>query len=555
MLIPENRSRIPDVYFSYSSDFDYRKYLEEKSHTDEIVLSVDESAKKIVGGVEHLAERLGTGAKILSNSIDNASRGINERLELVGQKLNEIDETLQCGFQTISIDLRSIDKSIENLSSVCDLGFSALTAQSIRTNTLLQELITLFKTPDQVWAREQYENAKECMIRELWEDALMYSNKSIHGDDLHSGFHIEPAFHFLKGQILMQYPGVGDGSEFLKLAIGAFADASKYCGSEHKHLKSQSLVQASWCYYCLGDFPQAGVEIDDSIKLNRGDHSILLSYFLRAKYAIRAGDTLCAIESLKVAFLNDAFYYYRASNDFDFLNGDIDLVDVAQSAKQIRVQQFDELKTTIKLEALKKLSELLKKIGKDATEVDGVHRTVQEFESDSTLEKLTSLFRYRYSGDYRSDAQKVMARAERAYDDAITRIRNHIDVLQNSRAGLRTVKKAVAPTADFDSMLFKGYAITALCIFILFATWWGGNAPIWILVVGALVASAFLYPLATWLLQMTDFVKKEVGANRKLSDDKVKARKDFEIADQKAKKDQDLGAQLSIELEAILNSP
>jgi hypothetical protein len=70
ILTWENKSRISNFYFAYSKDFDYRKYMEEKSHSDEIVLAVDRSTTEIVGSADRLTQRFGEGVKTISGSID-----------------------------------------------------------------------------------------------------------------------------------------------------------------------------------------------------------------------------------------------------------------------------------------------------------------------------------------------------------------------------------------------------------------------------------------------------------------------------------------------------
>ena len=267
MVILENKSRIPDVYFSLSEDFDYRKYLEEKSHSDEIVLAIDRSTSQIIGGAQQFADRIGQGAEVLSGSFDQVGRTLSEGFGQVTGKLDTIDATLQSGFELVSINLNQIDHSIGDLSNIVELGFEQLTKQAIVANELLGELVTLFKTPEQVWAREQFDNAKVCIERGLWDDALDYINKSIHGDDnRYCGFRIAPEFHFLKGKILLQYPEVGCDQDFLDLALASFQQAIKYCGKEHDGLKAESFLNVSWCYYCFGDFDNALKAISDSLE-------------------------------------------------------------------------------------------------------------------------------------------------------------------------------------------------------------------------------------------------------------------------------------------------
>lgn len=548
MVLLENKSRIPDIYFAYNKNCDYRKYLEQKSHFDEVALAVDRSTSEIVGGVDRLTDRFGIGVQVLSGSIDRVGDILGDGFNRVENKLDEIDQTLQSGFETLSFDLNKIDMSINELSFICDLGFEKLAAYTIRSNELLEELVTLFKTPDQVWAREQFEYAKECVARELWDDALKYSNKSIHGDERNSGFHIEPAFHFLKGKILIQYPDVGDGDEFIKLALGSFLDAAKYCGKEHQKLEALSLLQASWCHYCLGDFDSALKAIADSIER---DGSNPLAHFLKAKYAARTGDVDASATSLQYAILADEILYLRAVNDKDFVQSRLDLEKTARQARDYRREQFKEFCEEIRFYELVKLEELASSIGKGTEQLNAIIADVRKYHDDQTLTSLNSFF-LRGSEKYPCEAMEVQARAQAARDDVTRSIQGRINRLKRDSHRERIAKKKSKSSGSYDDMMGWGILAAAIVLFFVFSSWWP-EAPTLLILIGAVVAAFFAYPVTTVGAMIISKVRAESKAQSEFSETKSKAARTNLEASERVRQNHAKGRQIEEKLEAILS--
>ena len=223
------------------------------------MLAVDRSTAKILSSADRLTGRIGQGAQILSGSIDQVGQVVEKgfdgvqnklgdidgrlglmsgQLGILGGQLQGIDSTLTDGFTAISLNLKTIDTSIHGLAVVCDLGFDKVAAQTARSNKLLEDLVSLIKTPTQVWAKEQFEYAKECVSRDLWEDAFKFADKAVNGDDRNAGFHIEPAFHFLRSDILLHYPEVGEDNAFVEKALEGFSTGSKYCDNNQDELQA-----------------------------------------------------------------------------------------------------------------------------------------------------------------------------------------------------------------------------------------------------------------------------------------------------------------------------
>ena len=470
VVVFENKSRIPDVYFSYNEDFDYRRYLEEKSHFDEVVLSVDRATRDVVGSADRLSERIGVGVRVLSGSIDKVGDRVNEGFDRVEGKLEGIDRTLQSGFQALEINLDRIDSSINDLSYLCEIGFEKLATHAVRTNELLEELVTLFKTPDQVWAREQFEYAKTCMENELWEDALAYSNKSINGDERHAGFHIEPAFHFLKAKILMQYPDVATGDEFLKMALASFQDALKYCGKGQSKLAALTLLNISWCYYCLGKFHKAILEIERSIGK---DDSNPLASFLKAKYEARSGAFTSSELSLKDAILRDEILFLRASNDQDFNHSDIDLERIARQARDHQLEKLASFCREIRYQELLGVRDILATVEADSisekdkiiSQLDYVIGSIQTLKDDKILAVLNDFF-LRGGGKFPCAAAEIMTYSDAAWSDAKRVLREYIERLEKDRHQDNVASERLVSRRPLKGALYGPALLTAFAAFV-----------------------------------------------------------------------------------------
>lgn len=144
-----------------------------------MVLAIDRSTKEIVGSADRLTERNGDGVQVVLGSIDQVGQALGKGFDSIQWQLDE-------GFTAVSFKIEAIDKLPQDLAIVCDMAFDIVAAQTVRSNELLEDLISLIKTLDQVWAREQHEYAKECMSRDLWRDALGFADKAINGDDRNS---------------------------------------------------------------------------------------------------------------------------------------------------------------------------------------------------------------------------------------------------------------------------------------------------------------------------------------------------------------------------------
>jgi tetratricopeptide (TPR) repeat protein len=498
VLTWENKSRVPDIYFAWSEDFDYRSYVERKSHFDEVSLAVDQSAMDVVGSVDRLSSKIGIAARVVSGGLDKIDgtieRGMDKlddrlgdidgTLKGIDSRLDNIDNTLTDGFTTLSFDLGNIDASIHDLSSVCELGFSKVAAHTARSNELLEDLVGLIKSQDQTWAREQYDLARDCIGRELWEDALGYADKAIHGNERNSGLHIEPVFHFLKGDILLNYPEVGEGLTFVERALESYLAGAKYCANQNHSLKALCLLQASWCYYCLGNRDEAIEAAKASTKLDTNP----LALFHLAKYTAYQTNG-CLSKPLVQAVLGDDTFFVRASNDRDFLHGKVDLDATADRALETRKEQLKRYRTKeIASEGAKKLVDLAQKINvkgasPEISKLTSINSSMAKLEQTDSLAELNDFFTEDL-GAFRTEADRwafefsrdAIALREKINSHA-TDLRTAAETKRNSVKQLQVKAESISDYAyDGRSWLLSlGFTVvgTIIAFFIWSSVIWG----------------------------------------------------------------------------------
>lgn len=266
------------------------------------MLSVDENTAAIIGSAELIESQL---------------RQIQSSGEKIDNHLLEIGSSLQKGIDSVDFRLSQIDQKMDEMVGICATGFHNIQSAILRSNELLGELVTTMKTPDQTWAREQYMAAQHCIDNGLWDEALEYCDKAIFGDSRHSGYKIEPTFHFLRGIIHMGGLGQTVPRHFdLDAAVDDFKLASKYCGKGNRRLKALALTHAGWAAYCSGN-PLAAIDYlvaASSWHYKRGE-----PLFLEAKVRLYLGQIEKAEKPFCQALNLNPVYGIRAANDPDFV--------------------------------------------------------------------------------------------------------------------------------------------------------------------------------------------------------------------------------------------
>lgn len=208
--------------YTFREGYDYKKYLEQQSHFDNLATDIDQSIAKLALSNAEVA-RLSTEAIVESQRA--AANQISQGLDSIRVGIERLDDSI--------VDLRqSVDDvrwAIDEVKYAIESGFQ-LTAQRLAViEGVLRDLLEAVKSPEKTWALEKYDIAKDLYRRELYDDALSYLNDALHGHGDHRGYIFDPRAHMLKGNILM-----GDGENFepklidIPAAKECFEEAAKY---------------------------------------------------------------------------------------------------------------------------------------------------------------------------------------------------------------------------------------------------------------------------------------------------------------------------------------
>ena len=282
----------PYYYYAYSKDFDYRKYLETKSHFDRIEIRVDSGIRKLISSNEDLA------------------RSHIQEVRSVGQKI-------EVGFDRLSISIDAVKSSIDDLRSVCELGFGEIALGLTNIDRSIRELIRVAQTPDQTWALEQYSIAQDAFRRNLFEEAFDYIGRAIDGHGTRSGYRLEHRFYMMRGLIrLGNYKNFDVDIIDLQAAERDFSSAAKYAQHDNSVDCARSYGLAGWASYCNGALERAEEYLRKSVSISSQDGQ---SAFDLSKVLLNRGKEKEALLYFRKAIEHDFLYGIRAGGDPDFL--------------------------------------------------------------------------------------------------------------------------------------------------------------------------------------------------------------------------------------------
>jgi tetratricopeptide (TPR) repeat protein len=368
-------SKTPAIYYQYSEDFSYRKYMEEKSHMDRVVWSVDETTAAIVSGSESIVQAIGNGATNVS--------------------LSELSDVTEQGFTDISINLSEISSNVETLNAVCEYGFKVLTDQLTIVNNRLDKIIGLLETPEETWANEKFKSAQVCLNRGIISEALEFISLAIEGDSNNLGHKIEPVYHFTRGSILAGDFGTEETDVDLQGAIRDFKNSARYALNSDQYFAKLSLSKAAWLEYCNGNFEEAEEIWLDASKVSAS--LVPEVEFLLARLYLERDNTKQAKKYFIISVKNAPLLGFRAKNDPIYTKRKSlinEWLEVARSELQVSCNSF--IDSQLHLETI---NEVLANefVSKDSREV-----IKDAFNAVETLKKpqpLTVLHKYTYSLD------------------------------------------------------------------------------------------------------------------------------------------------------------
>ena len=302
---------VPDLYYKFSKDFNYRQYLEDKSHFDQLGLVIDERTQSIVGTSNQIQSAITNGINEVSTGLSEVNAGLSQ----IASNIDHQTDVINQGFTRLEIGLDEVSSSIDDLRAVTEIGLSELVHTGRITNDLLEQLVTVVSTPEQTWAKEQFDLAKQCRDNELWPEAFEYIEKAITGADGRAGLKVEPTFYFFRGTLFLGvYKG---GYEFLDIvkAFDDFSACARYCAKNNDRIKGEALRYAGWCKYLQGDVKEAIKLLHESLSLNQ---DVAETHFLLAKMYCHKNDTSQAKKFFQDAIDRSPLYFNRSLRDKDF---------------------------------------------------------------------------------------------------------------------------------------------------------------------------------------------------------------------------------------------
>lgn len=327
--------------FQAGPNFNYLKYLEEKSHFDRLQMSVSSDVKRLVATNEYLAEK----------NIRAAHQATSDIIASIYLQTKEISSKLDAGFDLLSVEISQVRKSVESLSSICETGFSEISLELSHMNEAINQLIRIAKSPDQTWAFEQFEISRDSFRRRLFSDALEYINRAISGYGDRPGYKLEHRFHYLRGLIHLGNeknfdPNIVD----LVTAVEDFQASARYADHVDDKAVARGFQMAGWASYCKGDFSASENFLSKSLSYYEED---LHSNFLMAKTLLRIGDTKRAKPFFAYAMYGDINYALRAGADPDFLDHKHVLEGWIEEYRADLISDCNELFADIDLAALR----------------------------------------------------------------------------------------------------------------------------------------------------------------------------------------------------------
>lgn len=317
------RSHPLALFYQAGPDFDYLKYQEEKSHFDRlgksIDISVDRGIRELLFSNEHLARRnikavKETGDRI-QKSVDESGQAIERSIEVASEKLNS---TLTQGFDRLSFDLQDIRDSVDQVAIISEIGFSEIALQLSNLDQSIKHLIEISKSPDQTWAIEQFDIARDAFRRHLYAESLQYIDRAIAGFKGNAGYKLDYRFHLLRGKIRLGNERNYDPAIVSPIeATNDFLAAAKYAEHQERAAFAQAYQLAGWAYYCANRVGESAQAIGRSLEIEEDN---AFTRFLLAKVLFNQGDIAEAAQHFARCIRADNQLIIRAGADRDFLN-------------------------------------------------------------------------------------------------------------------------------------------------------------------------------------------------------------------------------------------
>jgi len=311
----------------YSPDFDYRNYLETKSHFDQIEMALDADMKEMIASNELLAEKhlLATG-------------GLHDQISV-------LNKSILSGFDQLSFNVSELSSAVTDLSAICEFGFAETVSELQTVNAILStiadslaHIAEISQSQEQYQALEYYSFALKATQRKMYKEAFIYTDWAISGRADLSGYPFDYRFHELRGKLYMGFfPDFDLANVDLRSARDAFVEASRHASHEDKVACSRVLALAAWCSYCIGDFDSARSTYQTALSYHPDAAGIRFEY---ARLLIHQKDMMRAKEEFQTALRLDPDYVIRAGVDPLLLQKK---EVVSKWVEELRIQKFKKI--------------------------------------------------------------------------------------------------------------------------------------------------------------------------------------------------------------------
>lgn len=252
--------------FVAGRDFDYLKYLEERSHFDSIRFHIDEKTAQMLGGVGSVKTSVEDASRAGNQALLDLSNGLDSGFENLTGALNSGVREIVLEIEQTNIELAGIRSDIYDLGIQIGYGIEALQRNQDFTNELLSQLLHATLNPDHTWAAEKFRVAHTQLQLNNYVEAQEFAVLAIEGDSNNLGAKTDPAFHYFLGEL--RCGGFGPSMEVIDIqgATQNFADAAKYF--ETSDGRSRALCKQGWCNYVSGQSDNAKSNLSKAIEIS-----------------------------------------------------------------------------------------------------------------------------------------------------------------------------------------------------------------------------------------------------------------------------------------------
>ena len=171
----------------------------------------------------------------MNEGFGDLSKRVEAGFDNVGDRIDELDQTVTRGMITIHVDLMSIEGTLDDFSARVDLGFGQLEARLGGLSDLLTDLVQAAKTPEQTWALEQFDIGRDALRKHLYHEAIEHFDRAINGYKDRTGYKLDHRPHHMLG-ILYRGPFDDFPADLVNLAKAeqAYISAVRYAGADYK---------------------------------------------------------------------------------------------------------------------------------------------------------------------------------------------------------------------------------------------------------------------------------------------------------------------------------